>query len=539
MSPKISIIIPVYNVAPFITRCLDSCIHQTLTDIEIIIVDDCGSDDSIKIATEYASKDNRIKIISNPQNLGTFHARIIGANNANGLYCMFVDGDDFLHPGACEIAFRAISKQKVDILALRMQHFPKTFLRINPRNHQGKLIEDSLRQYLSKSPNAQSLCDKIILTQILKNASKALNFVQKPLRFFEDGLLLLVGSFFAKSYFGQKDFIYFYCHNAQSVSRTHTQESLKQKYANLKYILEILEELKKAFPSYGVFIDNFAKKTASALILEARFFDKEAFLQAYKILKKHHFTKKPPKGDSYIQAVGLSLRYHFRWQNLIRLFAYLLGFKKIDNFIINQSDVMHFSPQASAKTLAPTNINKIKIAYVGEFQEEKYVKKLLEIVGENQVLELHIGGFGILENIIKTYAKKHSNIIFYDKNPYAKTLKIQQNCDIFLTLFDPTSPNHYFAMPNKIYQTPSLSKPILVLNPYDEQFISQKIVAVLQDYLASKNTAGGGGYRLKDTTRPLTALIATAPINRPDYKPFSKSLCKPTLKDPQGHARVA
>ena len=69
---KVSIIIPVYNVEKYISECLDSCINQTLQDIEIIIVDDCGSDKSIDIVKEYAKKDSRIKIIKNNQNKGLF-----------------------------------------------------------------------------------------------------------------------------------------------------------------------------------------------------------------------------------------------------------------------------------------------------------------------------------------------------------------------------------------------------------------------------------------------------------------------------------
>ncbi|MBR2159560.1 MAG: glycosyltransferase, partial [Campylobacter sp.] len=57
-NPKVSIIIPVYNVEKYISECLDSCINQTLQDIEIIIVDDCGSDKSIDIVKEYAKKDS-------------------------------------------------------------------------------------------------------------------------------------------------------------------------------------------------------------------------------------------------------------------------------------------------------------------------------------------------------------------------------------------------------------------------------------------------------------------------------------------------
>ena len=77
-SVKISIIIPVYNVEKYISQCLDSAINQSLKDIEIIIVDDCGSDKSMDIAKEYAKNDNRIKIIKNSQNQGPFTSR----NNA-------------------------------------------------------------------------------------------------------------------------------------------------------------------------------------------------------------------------------------------------------------------------------------------------------------------------------------------------------------------------------------------------------------------------------------------------------------------------
>ena len=94
-SPKVSIIIPVYNVERYISECLESCIKQTLKDIEIIIVDDCGSDKSIDIVKEYAKKDSRIKIIKNNQNKGLFLARCEGLKSATGKYIISLDSDDF------------------------------------------------------------------------------------------------------------------------------------------------------------------------------------------------------------------------------------------------------------------------------------------------------------------------------------------------------------------------------------------------------------------------------------------------------------
>nr|WP_230107716.1 glycosyltransferase family 2 protein [Campylobacter lari] len=73
---QISIILPTYNVEKYIARALDSCINQSFEDIEIIVVDDNGSDKSIDIAKEYASKDKRIKIIHNEENLKLLRARV-------------------------------------------------------------------------------------------------------------------------------------------------------------------------------------------------------------------------------------------------------------------------------------------------------------------------------------------------------------------------------------------------------------------------------------------------------------------------------
>lgn len=99
---KFSIVLPVYNVGRYIERCLVSCVHQTYGNIEIIVVDDCGQDDSIQQAERFAEKDSRVKIVRNSQNLGTFHARRVGVENATGEYVLFLDPDDALDLEAVE-----------------------------------------------------------------------------------------------------------------------------------------------------------------------------------------------------------------------------------------------------------------------------------------------------------------------------------------------------------------------------------------------------------------------------------------------------
>lgn len=94
--PKISVIVPVYNVEAYLCRCIDSILGQTFTDFELILVDDGSKDASGAICDEYAEKDNRITVI-HKENAGVSAARNTGLDIANGEYVMFVDSDDYIH----------------------------------------------------------------------------------------------------------------------------------------------------------------------------------------------------------------------------------------------------------------------------------------------------------------------------------------------------------------------------------------------------------------------------------------------------------
>ncbi len=95
MNEKISVIIPVYNVAPYLKQCIDSVINQTYTNLEIIVIDDGSTDGSGDICDEYAKNDQRIKVI-HKTNGGLSTARNTGMDIATGTYLAFVDSDDWL-----------------------------------------------------------------------------------------------------------------------------------------------------------------------------------------------------------------------------------------------------------------------------------------------------------------------------------------------------------------------------------------------------------------------------------------------------------
>ena len=114
--PTLSIIIPFYNTAAYLERCLKSILTQSLRDIEVICINDGSTDGSMKIMRRYITKEKRLHVYSFEKNYGTVIATKLGLLNAKGKYVMFVDSDDVLLPDACENLVRRIEELGVDIL---------------------------------------------------------------------------------------------------------------------------------------------------------------------------------------------------------------------------------------------------------------------------------------------------------------------------------------------------------------------------------------------------------------------------------------
>lgn len=110
---KVSIIIPVYNREKYISRCISSVINQTYKNLEIIIVDDGSTDDSLNIVRSF--DDNRLKIIES-ENKGVSNARNIGIQNASGKYIMFVDSDDYILDEMVENFVREMEETDADLV---------------------------------------------------------------------------------------------------------------------------------------------------------------------------------------------------------------------------------------------------------------------------------------------------------------------------------------------------------------------------------------------------------------------------------------
>lgn len=197
MKHKVSIIIPIYRAEKYIRKCLDSFFNQTLKEIEIILIDDLGGDNSIKIAEEYAQKDSRIKIIYNETNLGEGRSRNVGIENAKGEYIAFADPDDWVDLDFYEKLYEEAKKQDYDIVKSER-------IKIYPDDNNKKEFQKVLNKLIKRQMKA-GLPYFLLFTYehttaifkrnyIIENNVKYSNIRNGP-----DNIFLLQASFYAKS----------------------------------------------------------------------------------------------------------------------------------------------------------------------------------------------------------------------------------------------------------------------------------------------------------------------------------------------------
>ena len=155
-SPKMSIILPLYNDSQYFTMAIRSAENQTFRDVEIICVDDGSTDNSDYLLKRFQSEDPRIKIIKNEKNRGSLYSRIYGSLNAKGDYILFLNAKDaFSHPNALLNIYNNATKYNVELLhfqacggvfdGVRTFGLPYLFFTFNPNNFNKKISQPELR----------------------------------------------------------------------------------------------------------------------------------------------------------------------------------------------------------------------------------------------------------------------------------------------------------------------------------------------------------------------------------------------------------
>lgn len=120
--PKVSVILPIYNVEKYLKKCLDSIVNQTFKSIEIICVNDGSTDSSLEILNEYANNDARFIVLSQ-ENQGQGVARNRGIEIAKGEYLQFIDPDDWIEPDAIEILYNFANEHKSEVVKFNYKDY--------------------------------------------------------------------------------------------------------------------------------------------------------------------------------------------------------------------------------------------------------------------------------------------------------------------------------------------------------------------------------------------------------------------------------
>lgn len=180
--PKISVIIPVYNVEKYLEQCINSLLNQTLKDCEFIFVNDGSKDSSKEIIEKYKALDNRI-ILINQENQGVSIARNNGLNVAKGEYIGFVDADDYIEEDMYETLYNATIEDNCDVVLSNWKHeISGNFITKNYRFPKNTLLDRTfinniILPYFLEEDNLNTVCNKLYKNLIIKE-----NNIQFPER---------------------------------------------------------------------------------------------------------------------------------------------------------------------------------------------------------------------------------------------------------------------------------------------------------------------------------------------------------------------
>jgi len=222
--PKISVIITVYNVEKYLSRCLDSVVNQTFKDLEIICVNDGSTDNSAEILDRYASKDKRI-IIINQKNGGLSAARNTGLRHASGQYIGFVDSDDWIDIDYYECLVGLAEKNNADIVMAGMRVVDQDNIYDNTTPN---MVTNNFVRKIKNLPNG-GINDKLLKSELFQGLEFPVG------RYYEDNVVLLKVMYYSKIVVFTNSVSYYYFMNQSGICRTTNNDIVKHKIQDRLY----------------------------------------------------------------------------------------------------------------------------------------------------------------------------------------------------------------------------------------------------------------------------------------------------------------
>ncbi|MEH7076819.1 glycosyltransferase family 2 protein [Neobacillus drentensis] len=230
MLPKVSVVIPVYNVESYLQRCVDSILNQTFQDFEIILINDGSKDNSGQICDEYAQKDKRIKVI-HKKNARVSAARNDGIKIAKGKYLSFIDSDDWIEPEMYQVMVNKAEELNLDVI---MCDYKK-----KSNNYEYKRTQPIREGYYSKDDIKNELFRCLIMFENIEFPPTISNWVclfnikflkrnnlyyDEDIHYCEDSILGSKIMYHAASFYYFKNHYYYnYFYNPASTTNTYNE----------------------------------------------------------------------------------------------------------------------------------------------------------------------------------------------------------------------------------------------------------------------------------------------------------------------------
>ena len=239
-APKISVIVPVYNVAPYVGECLSSLVHQTFTDFEIIAVNDGSTDGSLAVLREFERSYPMVHIIDQP-NSGVSRARQAGLAQAKGEFISFVDSDDYVVPNFLEDLYRAVcTSEDTDIACcnyyLRFEITGLTFT--YPFCWKSSLTRDKAMQRLIRDYSIQGF----LWNKLYRRSLFTENNIPFPNMCFEDMVMNRVLFAHARKVVTLRKPLYYYQQRRASAMYTMNARKINDFYRMLLFTRRALEK---------------------------------------------------------------------------------------------------------------------------------------------------------------------------------------------------------------------------------------------------------------------------------------------------------
>ena len=323
-NPKVSVIIPVYNVEQYLRQCLDSVVNQTFKDIEIIVVNDCSLDNSLQIIKEYQQKDNKIVLVDLKQNGGLSNARNEGVNVAQGKYLVFIDSDDWVTENYIEILYNTITKYKTNVAVAKIIKYDENLKRFIKNKKNLSFYNKPLRTSSDKKNILLSMPVTMVAALIVERKFVIENnIVFEKVKMAEDLIYYLTLFSYNSSFVYIKNPIFFYRINRVGSIVTNFSRSKNSDYMGLFKFFDSIINIFKNAQSFDIY-----KKEIYVYLF--CFFCKE--LVEKQLTNEEYFEAVKYYKENFYQDTLYFLKIK-SIKNKIRLFIFYLCLKMNINYI--------------------------------------------------------------------------------------------------------------------------------------------------------------------------------------------------------------